>query len=110
MTKPPWSVRRLNAYFYGRDWVTSQRVLDLFDVVVDGSVTNVLKPDPRAYELAAQALGVRETELVFLDDLPWNVDGARKLGAIAIRVDISNPSPAFRAAGAALRLPSYTRR
>lgn len=97
-------------FFHGREWVTSQRILDLFHVVLDGSVTNVLKPDPRAYELAAKALGVREADLVFLDDQPWNVDGARKLGATAIRVDIIDPAPAFRAAGAALHLPSYRKR
>lgn len=95
-------------HFHGRQWVAEQKVLELFDVVVDGSVTGVLKPDRRAYELAAARLGVPTSRLVFLDDQQWNVDGARRLGATAIHVNIADPAPAFRTAGAALALPGYS--
>jgi putative hydrolase of the HAD superfamily len=37
-----------------------------------GSVTGVLKPDPRAYALA-DALGHPASAIVFVDDMPWNV-------------------------------------
>jgi putative hydrolase of the HAD superfamily len=92
------------AHFHGQEWVDRQGVLRRFHAVVDGSVTGILKPDRRAYLHAADALGVRAGELVFVDDQPWNVAGARDLGATAIRLDITDPCPAFRAAADELGL------
>lgn len=85
-------------FFHGPEWVANSDILRCFDTVVDGSVTGILKPDPRAYWQAAAQLGVDVSELVFLDDLSWNVDGAARLGATALRVDITDPVPAFNAA------------
>ena len=71
---------------------------------MDGSVTGVLKPDPRAYQTAAEQLGHRPGEIVFLDDLPYNVAGAVAIGMIAIHVDVTAPGAAFAAARAVLGL------
>jgi putative hydrolase of the HAD superfamily len=92
------------AHFHGQEWVDRQRVLRRFHAVVDGSVTGILKPDRRAYLHAAEALGVRPGELVFVDDQPWNVAGARDAGATAIRLEITDPRPAFHAAAEELAL------
>lgn len=73
-----------------------------FDVVVDGSVTGLLKPDPRAYAVAARELGRPPSEIVFLDDLRWNVEGAQAAGMIGFHVDVTVPGLAFAAARAAL--------
>jgi putative hydrolase of the HAD superfamily len=72
--------------FHGQAWVDEQRWLDHFDVVVDASITGVLKPDPGAYRLAIDALGLDAGEIVYLDDMPVNVRGAAGAGLQAIEV------------------------
>lgn len=74
------------------------------DVLVDGSVNGVLKPDPRAYEIAAAELGCPASQTVYLDDLPWNVAGAEAAGMLAFHVDLTAPGVAFEAARDALAL------
>lgn len=91
-------------FFHGPEWVAKVAVLRRFDVVVDGSVTGVLKPDPQSYLQATCRLGVDIRDVVFLDDQPWNVAGAAELGATALQVDITDPAPAFRTAARALGL------
>jgi putative hydrolase of the HAD superfamily len=72
--------------FHGQEWVDQQRWLDPFDVVVDGSVTGVLKPDPGAYRIAIDAMGLDASEIVYLDDMPVNVRGATSVGLQAVEV------------------------
>jgi putative hydrolase of the HAD superfamily len=72
--------------FHGQAWADQQRWLDLFDVVVDASLTGVLKPDPGAYRLAIEAMGLEAGEIVYLDDMPVNVRGATEAGLQAIEV------------------------
>ena len=43
--------------FHGPEWTGAVTVLGEVDALVDGSVTRVLKPDPRAYEAALQSPG-----------------------------------------------------
>ena len=62
------------------------RVYELFDAVLESRVLGVRKPDPRFYELACDALGVRPEESVFLDDLGVNLKPARALGMHTIKV------------------------
>ena len=61
-------------------------VYALFDAVLESRVLGVRKPDPRFYELACQAVGVRPDESVFLDDLGVNLKPARALGMHTIKV------------------------
>jgi len=61
-------------------------VYELFDAVLESSVLGVRKPDPRFYELACEAVGVRPDESVFLDDLGVNLKPARALGMHTIKV------------------------
>ena len=83
------------AAFHGPGWVERQEHLKLFDIIVDASLTGVLKPDPRAFASAAEALGLPAEQIVFLDDMPWNVEGARRAGLTAVRVPWDNPAPAI---------------
>jgi putative hydrolase of the HAD superfamily len=62
--------------FHSQEWVDRLGLDELADVVVDGSVEGILKPDPRIYRLAASRLGVRCQGVVFLDDQPVNLAGA----------------------------------
>lgn len=90
--------------FHGSEWVARQEHLKLFDVIVDASLTGVMKPDPRAFRGGAQALGLPAEQIMFLDDMPWNVDGARQAGMTAIRVPWEDPAPAIDTARDLLRL------
>ena len=88
--------------FHGDTAMAAHPMLADVDALVDASVTGILKPDPRAYALAADALRTAPTDIVFVDDMPWNVEGARKAGMIAIELDLTNPDEAFAQARAAL--------
>ena len=90
--------------FHGAEWVARQEHLKLFDVIVDASLTGVMKPDPRAFRGGAEALGVPAEQIVFLDDMPWNVEGARQAGMTAVRVPWDDPAPAIDTARELLRL------
>ena len=68
------------------DWSAELGLSELFDVVVESAITGVRKPDPAAYELVLERLGVPATEVVFLDDLGINLKPARALGMTTIKV------------------------
>ncbi len=90
--RPPAILTNDLEAFHGRGWMDAMEVLDLVDVLVDGSVTGVLKPDPRAYAAAVEALGVAPGEIVFVDDQPANVAGAREAGLVAVWFDVTDPA------------------
>ena len=90
--------------FHGPEWVARQEHLKLFDVIVDASLTGVMKPDPRAFRSGAEALGLPAEQIVFLDDMPWNTEGARQAGMTAVRVPWDDPGPAIDTARELLRL------
>ncbi len=69
-------------------------VYELFDVVVESKVVGVRKPEPRFYELACEAVGVRPDEVVYLDDLGINLKPARAMGMHTIKV--GDPDVALR--------------
>lgn len=91
--------------FHNPDWAAQQEFLELFDVIIDASVTGVMKPDPLAFLSAAEALGLPPGQIVFLDDMPWNVAGAREVGLLAVQVPQDDPRPAVDAARSLLALP-----
>lgn len=77
--------------FHGQGWIERMTVFAELDVIIDGSETGVLKPDPRAYQLAVDAMPVPAEELVLLDDQPVNVAGAEEVGIRAVRLDPTHP-------------------
>ena len=92
--------------FHGADWVARQEHLKLFDVIIDAGLLGILKPDPRAFGRAAGELGLAANRIVFLDDMPANVEGARRAGLIAVRVPWDDPGPAIDTARELLGLPA----
>jgi putative hydrolase of the HAD superfamily len=84
--------------------VAQQEHLKLFDVIVDASLTGVMKPDPRAFQAGAEALSLPPEQIVFLDDMPWNAEGARRAGMTAVRVPWDDPGPAIDTARGLLGL------
>ena len=59
---------------------------DLFDIVVESAKEGVRKPDPAAYRIVLDRLGVPATDVVFLDDLGVNLKPARAMGMTTIKV------------------------
>ncbi len=92
------------AAFHGDADLADHPVLGRFDTIVDGSETGVLKPDPRAYRLALDAVGCAPDEVVFLDDIPGNCAGARAAGLVTVQVDVRDPWAAFATAREVLAL------
>jgi putative hydrolase of the HAD superfamily len=84
--------------FHGQEWVDAQRWLDVFDVIVDGSLTGVLKPDPRAYRLAVEAMELPAHQIVYLDDMPVNVAAGAAAGLQAIEVLYADRERSFNEA------------
>jgi putative hydrolase of the HAD superfamily len=65
------------------------------DALVDATEVGARKPEAAAYLAATTALGVAPAEVVFLDDTPECVDGARAVGMTAILVDPLDRLTAF---------------
>jgi epoxide hydrolase-like predicted phosphatase len=53
---------------------------EYMDAIVYSHEVGISKPDHRIYELACDRLGVRPTEMIFVDDLPENTEAAAELG------------------------------
>lgn len=62
---------------------------DLVDVALSTCVLGVHKPEPRAFLLAAEALGVKPEAVVFVDDRIENIEAARRVGMHAYLIDHS---------------------
>lgn len=58
---------------------------DVTDVLVYSHEVGVAKPDPRAYAVTTEQLGVEPGEVVFLDDVEGHVETARAFGWHALR-------------------------
>jgi epoxide hydrolase-like predicted phosphatase len=62
-------------------WKTAHFHLeDYFEVIINSADVGVVKPDPRIYQAALEALKVKPVECIFIDDSSENVVGAEKLG------------------------------
>ncbi len=71
----------------GANWLNEIFLPDqvaLFDVVALSCDMGVAKPDPQAYEIIAEKLGLPTKECVFVDDQPKYVDGAKAAGMRAL--------------------------
>lgn len=81
--------------FYGSEFRTRLPLLGLFEAIVDATHTEILKPDPGAYEAVLQALKLPAEVCVFVDDQKRNVEGAQAMGLRGIHFDVCNPSGSY---------------
>ena len=79
----------------GKEFFANRPEFAELDAFVDAVDIGVRKPEPEAYRRAAEALGVALEAVVFLDDTPECVDGARTVGMHAIQVDPADRRAAF---------------
>lgn len=90
-----------NAWPRARTAFTERFGLDaaVDDILISAEV-GLAKPDPRIYQLAAERLGVRPEEAVFVDDYAPNVEAAQAAGMRAIHFRAGlDVRAALRAAG-----------
>ena len=90
--------------FGGSELSRSLEIVKAMDVVVDATHTQILKPDPRAYRMAVERLGVVPDAIVFVDDQLRNVSGAERAGLLGIHFDVCNAAKSVMAVRGALGL------
>jgi putative hydrolase of the HAD superfamily len=61
-------------------WLADWNILYLFDMVFCSGDEGVVKPEPSAFEITIQRLGVEPEEAVFIDDTAEHVAASRKMG------------------------------
>ena len=81
--------------FYGAGFRDRLPLLDAFEVVVDATYTQLLKPDPRAYALCTEQLGLQASECVFVDDQLRNIEGGRRAGMLCVHFDVTQPKSSY---------------
>jgi putative hydrolase of the HAD superfamily len=97
-----WAARAAEvAAVAGTDGV---RVLAEVGCVVDASRHGTRKPEPAAYRLVLDRLGVAPDQAVFVDDQPANAAGAAAAGMAAVWFDVTRPDDSYRKARHALGL------
>ncbi len=57
---------------------------ELFDGVVISGDIGIRKPAPEIYEMGAERIGLAPERCVFVDDLPFNLEPAEKLGMATV--------------------------
>ena len=81
--------------FYGAGFRAKLPLLDDFDVIIDATYTDILKPDPRAYRLCLDALGLSASTCVFVDDQPRNIRGAEAMGLQTVQFNVKDPGRGY---------------
>jgi len=94
--------------FYGTEFRKKLAFLKDFDVIVDATYTKILKPDPHAYRLCLDKLGLPAGSCVFVDDQLRNIRGADAVGMQTVHFDVLNPRHSFDDALRLLGLPLLT--
>jgi putative hydrolase of the HAD superfamily len=61
-------------------WLADWKILHLFDVVFCSGDEGVVKPDPLAFKVTLDRLGVEPKEAVFIDDTKGHVEAAQAQG------------------------------
>lgn len=84
--------------FHGKEWMDTIPLLRDVDYLYDATHTGILKPDPRAYEIALAGLELPAHAVVFVDDQLRNVRGGTDAGLLSIHLDILDPEAAFNEA------------
>lgn len=81
--------------FYGTEFRGKLPFLAHFDVIIDATYTKILKPDPRAYQLCLDQLGLPAEACVFVDDQKRNIEGAIAVGMKTVYFDVQQPGSSY---------------
>lgn len=88
--------------FYGADFRAKLPFLADFDLIVDATHTGILKPDPRAFRMVTDGLGLPPAACVFVDDQARNLTGAEAVGMPFVHFDVTRPGASYARALALL--------
>jgi putative hydrolase of the HAD superfamily len=91
--------------FYGAAFLARMEVLEDMKVIVDATSSGILKPDPRAYAMALNGLGLPADQVLFVDDQFRNIAGAIRAGLQAHFFDLRDVPGNLAAIAARLQLP-----
>jgi putative hydrolase of the HAD superfamily len=81
--------------FYGAGFRKKLPLLDRFQAIVDATYSNILKPDPRAYQIVLDQLSLDAGSCVFVDDQERNIAGARACGFQTVHFDVREPKESY---------------
>ncbi len=91
--------------FHGKTFLDQMEIMSDIEVLIDGSRSHILKPDPAAYAAAVAAMGMPAERLLFVDDQFRNIVGAQQAGLQTQYFDLRDPLGSIAAITARLRLP-----
>lgn len=69
-----------NAWSGMRDFITREKVIDIFETVIISAEVGVAKPDAKIYSIALEQAKVKAEEAVFVDDVLENIEACEKIG------------------------------
>lgn len=75
----------------------------VWDQIVDSSIAHTYKPELEIYHIAQKAAGVPHNEILFIDNLPENLEPAKSLGWTTFHYDPHNYEQSSRELASFLR-------
>jgi len=69
-----------NAWSGLREFLTGEKMIDIFNTVIISAEVGVVKPEARIYQIALERAGVAAEEAVFVDDVAENIEASEKIG------------------------------
>ena len=69
-----------NAWSGLREFITKEKLIDIFDTVVISAEVGAVKPSAKIYEVALNQAKVSAGEAVFVDDVQVNIEACEKIG------------------------------
>jgi putative hydrolase of the HAD superfamily len=93
--------------FHDQVWIDRMRVLAEVGCVVDTAQHGTRKPEPAAYRLVLDRLGVAADQAVLVDDQPANTAGAEAAGMAAVWFDVTRPDHSYQQVRQAIGLADH---
>ena len=69
-----------NAWSGLREFITREKIIDIFDTVVISAEVGVVKPEAKIFNIALEQAKVHAKEAVFVDDMKVNIEACEKIG------------------------------
>lgn len=69
-----------NAWGGLREFITKEKIIDIFETVIISAEVGVVKPEAKIYDIALEQAKVRAKETVFVDDMKANIEACEKVG------------------------------
>ena len=69
-----------NAWSGLREFITKEKIIDIFDTVIISAEVDVVKPDAKIFNIALEQANVHAKEAIFVDDMKVNIEACEKIG------------------------------